>query len=81
MSPFCVSAATTDIQQCESAARYPGDAGPGPPVLVALMQNGQEQADHEGNAPERHPDLEYSGGVAGQGLGFFGAHTVNSMRP
>lgn len=81
MSALGVSTATTDIQQCESAACYPRDTGPRPPLLVALMENGQEQADDEGNAPEQDPDLEHSGGVAGEGLGFVGAHLANSMRP
>jgi len=65
MSACYVAAAVADIQQTESAAHYARDAGPRPPVPVALMQSWHEQADHEGNAPERHPDLDYSSGVAG----------------
>jgi len=63
MSACCVAAAAADIQQTESAAHYARDAGPRPPVPVALMQSRHEQADHECNAPERHPDLDYSSGV------------------
>jgi len=65
MSACGIAAAATDIQQTESAAHYARDAGPRPPVPVALMQSRHEQADHQSNAPERHPDLDYSSGVAG----------------
>ena len=65
MSACCVAAAAADIHQTESGAYDAHDAGPRPPVSVALMQSRHEQADHEGNAPECHPDLDYSSGVAG----------------
>jgi len=76
-----VTVAATDIQQCESAAQNARHAGPRPPGTVALMKGRHQQGDHEGNAPERHPDLKDSSGVAGEGLGVFGAHSAKPMCP
>jgi hypothetical protein len=44
------------------------------------MQRRHEQADHEGNTPERHADLEHSCRVTGKGLGLFGVHADKPMR-
>src|SRR5664280_448817 len=45
------------------------------------MQSRHEKGDHERHTPQRHPDLEDSSGVAGQGRGVFGAHGANPMCP
>jgi hypothetical protein len=80
MSPRCVSAAATDVQEREPAAHYACYAGPRPPLPVELMQRRHEQADRKGNTPERHADLEHSSRVADKGLGLFGAHADKPMR-
>jgi hypothetical protein len=43
------------------------------------MQSRHEEADHERNAPQRHPDLEHSSGIAGKGLRVLGAHSDKPM--